>query len=213
MPLCTNIMSSSLHAQLRLVERRRPKLVHACCMLSHSCGCCPCPAQLCLVDHELRFTPAFLRAREHVRAGTIGAVLHVTTRVLFPMNSTKFTWWADASLGGGALGAIGSHVIDAYRCLLQAFRRHPCCPHKCVNTCGIASSLGICATTVPGACRHVVAPKPVPALLSNAPSNVVLGHRFLLDSEVEEVSAHLKTLVKHLTVRGTLTCTAPCLHA
>ena len=82
------------------------------------------PAQLCLVDHELRFTPAFLKAREHVRAGTIGAVLHATTRVLFPMNSTKYTWWADASLGGGALGAIGSHVIDSYRWPPPASLRH-----------------------------------------------------------------------------------------
>ncbi len=78
---------------------------------------CPFPpcAQLCLVDHELRFTPAFLKAREAVRAGTLGALLCVSARVLFPVETKAFTWWADASLGGGALGAIGSHVIDAFR--------------------------------------------------------------------------------------------------
>ena len=30
-----------------------------------------------------------------------------------------FTWWQDASQGGGALGAIGTHVIDALRFLFD----------------------------------------------------------------------------------------------
>lgn len=68
-----------------------------------------------LVDHELRFTPAFLRARQHLREGTVGAVLVVEANVLFPVRTGKFTWWADASKGGGVLGAMGSHVFDAFR--------------------------------------------------------------------------------------------------
>jgi predicted dehydrogenase len=31
-----------------------------------------------------------------------------------------WTWWSDAVSGGGALGAIGSHVIDMHRFLLDA---------------------------------------------------------------------------------------------
>lgn len=73
--------------------------------------------QVVIVDHELRFTPAFLRAREHLRRGSIGQVLVVEANVLFPVPTGTFTWWADASKGGGVLGAIGSHVIDALRCL------------------------------------------------------------------------------------------------
>lgn len=68
-----------------------------------------------IVDHELRFTPAYLRARQHLREGTIGAVLVVEANVLYPVPTRNFTWWADASKGGGVLGAIGSHVFDAFR--------------------------------------------------------------------------------------------------
>ncbi|CAL8467545.1 g7083 [Coccomyxa elongata] len=78
------------------------------------------PNQVVIVDHELRFTPAFLRARQHLREGTIGAVLVVEANVLFPVRTGKFTWWADASKGGGVLGAMGSHVFDAFRFLLDA---------------------------------------------------------------------------------------------
>ena len=72
--------------------------------------------QLVIVDHELRFTPAFLRGRDHLRRGSIGTVLVVEANVLFPVPTGNFTWWADASMGGGVLGAIGSHIIDALRC-------------------------------------------------------------------------------------------------
>lgn len=72
-------------------------------------------AQLVIVDHELRFTPAFLKAREHLRRGTIGTVLAVEANVMFPMQPKAFSWWNDARKGGGALGAVGSHVIDALR--------------------------------------------------------------------------------------------------
>src|SRR6185437_16181171 len=29
-------------------------------------------------------------------------------------------WWADESMGGGTLGAIGSHVIDSFRWIVGA---------------------------------------------------------------------------------------------
>ena len=71
--------------------------------------------QLVIIDHELRFTPAFLAAREHLRRGALGRVYLAHARVLIPAGKGTHSWWSDASLGGGALGAIGSHIIDSFR--------------------------------------------------------------------------------------------------
>jgi len=80
------------------------------------------PEQFALVDHELRFTPARRKARELLRAGAIGRPLAVTARVATDMRADPdkpWTWWSDASQGGGILGAIGSHVFDGLRWLLE----------------------------------------------------------------------------------------------
>ena len=78
---------------------------------------------LALVDHELRFVPARVRARELVAAGEIGRVRHL--KVIFRADSRAtaeraWDWWSDAAAGGGALGAIGSHAVDALRWLTGA---------------------------------------------------------------------------------------------
>ena len=59
--------------------------------------------------------------REMVRGGEIGEVRHA--KLLFRSDSRasmdrKWDWWSDAESGGGALGAIGSHAVDAFRWLL-----------------------------------------------------------------------------------------------
>ncbi len=74
-----------------------------------------------LVDHELRFSPARRKARELIASGAIGRVLTVTARVASRMRvdpTRPWTWWSDASQGGGILGALGSHVLDGVRWLL-----------------------------------------------------------------------------------------------
>jgi predicted dehydrogenase len=78
---------------------------------------------LALIDHELRFVPARLRARELVAAGDVGRLRHA--KVLFRSDSRAtdswgWNWWSDAQAGGGALGAIGSHAVDALRWLTGA---------------------------------------------------------------------------------------------
>jgi predicted dehydrogenase len=78
---------------------------------------------LALIDHELRFLPGRLKMREMVRAGEIGEVRNA--RVVFRSDSRasmdrKWDWWSDEASGGGALGAIGSHAIDAFRWMLGA---------------------------------------------------------------------------------------------
>lgn len=77
---------------------------------------------LALIDHELRFLPGRLKMRELVRGGEIGKVHHA--KVTFRSDSRvdperRWNWWSDIKQGGGALGAIGSHVIDGWRWLLE----------------------------------------------------------------------------------------------
>jgi predicted dehydrogenase len=78
---------------------------------------------LALVDHELRFVPARGRARELIAAGEVGRVRHA--KVLFRTDSRAardraWSWWSDERTGGGVLGAIGSHAVDALRWLTGA---------------------------------------------------------------------------------------------
>jgi predicted dehydrogenase len=79
------------------------------------------PDRFALIDHELRFLPAYQRARELVASGAIGAVRHAYATIA---NGTRldpqrpWSWWFDEAQGGGALGAIGSHAIDTLRFLV-----------------------------------------------------------------------------------------------
>lgn len=75
------------------------------------------------LDHELRFLPARQRMRELVLGGELGEVWHA--RVHFRAGSRAdatrpWDWWSDASMGGGVLGAIGSHAVDSLHFLTGA---------------------------------------------------------------------------------------------
>ncbi|MDT5269782.1 MAG: hypothetical protein QOH49_1968 [Acidobacteriota bacterium] len=76
---------------------------------------------LALIDHELRFLPARRRMRELILGGELGRVRHA--KFLFRGDSRAaadrpWSWWSDERAGGGALGAIGSHAVDALHWLL-----------------------------------------------------------------------------------------------
>lgn len=78
---------------------------------------------LALIDHELRFLPGRQLAARMVQQGEIGEVQHI--RLLFRSGqradaTRPWNWWSDIKQGGGALGAIGSHVVDAFRWMLNA---------------------------------------------------------------------------------------------
>src|SRR5713101_8764622 len=78
---------------------------------------------LALIDHELRFLPGRIKMRELLHRAEIGKVRHV--KLSFRSDSRAdvdrpWNWWSDKTQGGGALGAIGSHVIDGFRWLLGA---------------------------------------------------------------------------------------------
>jgi predicted dehydrogenase len=83
-----------------------------------------------LIDHELRFLPGILKARQMLRDGEIGGVHHAKLHFRSDSRAApdrKWDWWSDASSGGGVLGAVGSHAIDGFRWMLGAEVSHVFC--------------------------------------------------------------------------------------
>lgn len=81
------------------------------------------PDRLTLIDHELRFVPAWVEARK--RIGSIGPIRYVEARYSSPSwgdRNRGWKWWSDAEQGGGVWGAVGSHIVDAIRFLVDDIR-------------------------------------------------------------------------------------------
>ncbi|HWS70782.1 MAG TPA: Gfo/Idh/MocA family oxidoreductase, partial [Thermoanaerobaculia bacterium] len=60
------------------------------------------PDRIALIDHELRFLPSFLAAREQVRE--LGAIWYAEVRYASPARGDRnraWNWWSDATRGGG----------------------------------------------------------------------------------------------------------------
>ena len=77
---------------------------------------------LALVDHELRFLNSRRTMRGMLQRGTIGSVRHcnyVFRSDYRGLADRGWDWWSDAAMGGGTLGAIGSHVVDSFRWMLS----------------------------------------------------------------------------------------------
>ncbi len=76
---------------------------------------------LALIDHELRFLNSRRTMRGMLQTGAIGTVRHcnyVFRSDYRGIADRAWDWWSDAAMGGGTLGAIGSHVIDSFRWML-----------------------------------------------------------------------------------------------
>ena len=74
------------------------------------------------INHEFRFFPARRLALELVKSGAIGRPRRGEILGRYPIwaraDSRSMTWLADAALGGGILGALGSHHTDCLRTFL-----------------------------------------------------------------------------------------------
>jgi len=77
---------------------------------------------LALIDHELRFLNSRRVMRGMLQTGAIGSVRHCNYvfRSDYRSIARPWDWWSDEAMGGGALGAIGSHVVDSFRWILSA---------------------------------------------------------------------------------------------
>ena len=76
------------------------------------------PQQVAVIDHELRFLPAWRAARE--RIAEIGPLRYIEVRYSSPSRGDRkreWNWWSNARRGGGVWGAVGSHFIDTIRYL------------------------------------------------------------------------------------------------
>jgi hypothetical protein len=73
-----------------------------------------------VVDHEFRYVPARYYQRVLFDQGYIGdpVLLEATMMSASRWDAQRpWSWWMDAAQGGGLLGAMGSHFIDAMRWL------------------------------------------------------------------------------------------------
>ena len=82
-----------------------------------------------LIDHQLRFHPAVRCMKQMIESGEIGKVYEV--RAVMNLASRNrpdmpWSWWCDAEKGGGALGALGSHLIDLNRFLVGEISKVSC---------------------------------------------------------------------------------------
>ena len=78
--------------------------------------------RLALIDHELRFLNSRRNMRAMLHNGSIGTVRHCSYAFRSDyrgIGDRNWDWWSDENMGGGTLGAIGSHVIDSFRWVLD----------------------------------------------------------------------------------------------
>ena len=97
--LCEKPMAMSEREAIEMTEKAKEKGV------------------LALIDHELRFQDGRQKAFEMLRRGDIGKIRHAKYNFRAPHRGDPdiaWNWWSDEAQGGGALGAVGSHVIDSF---------------------------------------------------------------------------------------------------
>ena len=84
---------------------------------------------MALIDHELRFLSSRRKMRAMLHSGAIGTVRHCNYvfRSDYRGPLGTWDWWSDEAMGGGTLGAIGSHAIDSFRWLLDSEVSQVCC--------------------------------------------------------------------------------------
>ncbi|MBI1766536.1 MAG: Gfo/Idh/MocA family oxidoreductase [Acidobacteria bacterium] len=76
--------------------------------------------QLAVIDHELRFNPTWRRMKMLIDSGFAGDIQHVSLTIAAGFRHSAlrpWNWWSQLAAGGGLLGALGSHAIDAVRWL------------------------------------------------------------------------------------------------
>lgn len=103
--LCEKPMAMNAEEAKRMAERAREAGV------------------LALIDHELRFLKSRRTMRLMLASGAIGMVRHCNYSFRSDYRGVldrPWDWWSDETMGGGTLGAIGSHVIDSFRFMLGA---------------------------------------------------------------------------------------------
>ena len=82
-----------------------------------------------ILDHQMRFHPAVRCMKQMIDSGEIGKVYEVRTVINLASRNRPdmpWSWWCDSDKGGGALGAIGSHLVDLNRYLVGEIAEVSC---------------------------------------------------------------------------------------
>ncbi len=126
-----------------------------------------------LIDHQLRFHPAVRSMKQMIESGEIGKVYEVRAVVNLASRNRPdmpWSWWCDAEKGGGALGAIGSHLIDMNRFLVGEISR---------VSCNLATSIPFLPDKS-GKPRRVTSDDHFAMMMKFGPSSVALGSSSLM---------------------------------
>ena len=82
-----------------------------------------------ILDHQMRFHPAVRCMKQMIDSGEIGKVYEVRTVINLASRNRPdmpWSWWCDSEKGGGALGALGSHLVDLNRYLVGEIAEVSC---------------------------------------------------------------------------------------
>lgn len=85
------------------------------------------PSLIALVNHSLRFLPAFVNLKKSMHDGVIGQLSYIDVNVkIASLIQDSYDWLCSSEMGGGVLNLIGSHIIDLIHFLTgkQALRVH-----------------------------------------------------------------------------------------
>lgn len=112
-PMVMAVLESRKHVLCEKPMAMNVEEAHAMYQQAVACGV------IHSIDFELRFNPTRRKIKLLIDEGYIGALRHVTVRVSASFNVTpesrRWDWWMQKSMGGGILGANGSHYIDMLR--------------------------------------------------------------------------------------------------
>lgn len=85
------------------------------------------PSLIALMNHSLRFLPAFVHMKKSINDRTIGQLSFIDVSVkISSLLNENYDWLCSAEMGGGILNLIGSHIIDLIHYLTgkKALRVH-----------------------------------------------------------------------------------------
>ena len=126
-----------------------------------------------LIDHQLRFHPGVRCMKQMIDGGEIGKVYEVRAVVNLASRNRPdmpWSWWCDAEKGGGALGAIGSHLVDMNRFLVGEISE---------VSCNLGISIPLRSDTS-GQSRAVTADDHFAMMMKFGASSVALGSSSLM---------------------------------
>ena len=123
-----------------------------------------------LIDHELRFLYGRQRMRDLLRDGLIGRVRHAKYFYRSDARaeaSRAWNWWSEREMGGGILGALGSHAVDSLRWMLGA--------EVASLACSLTTHIGNRPDSTTGEMREVTTDDEANLLLRFADSELTQG--------------------------------------